>query len=154
MHVEPPAAEEGFPRTYRMDARARRVVNGFLVVIAGFFLFFTMLQVAHGGPLHDLIVLDLVVTAWVPWIGSACNKRVILHQDAIEVVSWFYSRKLSFAEIRGRKTRTTGSSRRAFPYGYVLVPSDKSKRRLVLPAHLHTDQFLRDWIETIPKIPR
>jgi len=84
-----PAPEHVFPRTYRRDARARRVVNGFLLVIAGLFLFLTLVQVAHGGSLRDLIVVDLVVAAWVAWIGSGYNKRVILHQDTIEVVGWF-----------------------------------------------------------------
>jgi len=150
------ATEQGFPRIYRMDARGLRVVNGFLLVFTSFFLFFTVRDLArfgfHSRIVENLIVVDSVVALWVALIGSTYNKRAILHQDTIEVGGWFYDRKLTFAEIHGRQT--TGSSRIAFPYAYVLMPSDKNKRKLVLPGDLHTDQFFRDWIKAIPKIPR
>jgi len=149
------ASEDGFPRIYRVDARTRRVVNMLLFVFAGFLLSFTVLQglgFPRKGPLGDLIVVDFIVAALVAWLGSSYNKRVILHRDAIEVAGWFHSRKLPFAEIRGRQT--TGNSRLAFGYAYIFVPSDKRKRKLALPPSLHTDQFFRDWIKTVPKIPR
>jgi len=149
------ATEDGFPRIYRVDVRGRRVINMVLFVFAGFLLFFTVLRVLgfpRKGPVRDLIVVDFVVAALVAWLGSSYNKRVILHRNAIEVAGWFYSRKLPFAEIRGRQT--TGNSRLAFGYAYIFVPSDNRKRKLALPPSLHTDQFFRDWIKTIPKVPR
>lgn len=118
-----------------------------LVVIGGFFLFSIVLQIAGSHPpLHHQIVVDLVFVALATWTGSTYNRSVILHQDAIEVLGWFYSRKLFYAEIRSRQT--TG------PYAYILLPSDKGKRKLVLPVDLDTDQIFQDWIKTIPKVPR
>lgn len=150
---QPSAAEQGFPRIYRVGGRGR--VNGFLVVLAALFLFFTVPELArsgfHGSSHRDLIVADLAVGLLVTWLGSSYNKRVILYQDAIEVAGWFYSRKLNFAEILGRQT--SGSSLRA-GYAYIFVPSDKSKRKLVLPPFLRTDQAFRDWVRAIPRIPR
>jgi hypothetical protein len=92
-----------------------------------------------------------MVVGLVLLLGSGYNKRAILHEDSIEVAGWFYRRKLNFTDIRGHQT--TANSR--LPgYAYMLVPSDHSKRTLVLPRYLHTDQFFRDWIKTIPKVPR
>jgi hypothetical protein len=150
MHSEQNDAEQDFPRVYRVDARSRRMVNMLLFVFAGFFLFLLVLLVRGRGPLCDLIVVDLAVAALGAWLGSSYNKRVILCRDAIEVAGWFYSRKLHFVEIRGRQS--ISSSR--FGYAYIFVPSDSRKRILVLPPSLQTDQFFRDWIKNIPKVPR
>ena len=156
MRADEPSAEQGFPRTYRVDSCTRRVVNGFLLVLAGVFLFLALRDVAGLGPRSghpgNAISLALGFAALLAWMGSSYNKRVILHQDSIEVKGWFYSRKLSFVDIRGRQT--TGSSRLAFGYAYIFAPSDPRKRNLALPPFLHTDQFFRDWIKTIPKIRR
>jgi len=105
---------------------------------------------SHRSPARALILVDLgVVLIWV-WLASSYEKRAILHRDAIEVAGWFYSRKLNFAEIRGR--RGSGGSRGAFGYAYIFVPLDRRKRQLSLPPSLRTDQIFRDWIRTIPKI--
>ncbi len=96
--------------------------------------------------------MDLMWAGLALLLGSAYNKRVILHADAVEVKGWFRSRKLAFADIRG--SQTSASSRGTYGYVYVFVPADSSKRRLTIPGSaLHTDQFFRDWIKTIPKIP-
>ncbi len=156
MRQEQTAGEQGFPRTYRVDARTRQAVNFLLVALAGLFLFFTVLQLARVGSrrssLGDLIFVDGTIAAILVWLGSGYNKRVILHEDAVEVAGWFYSRRLNFAEIRGRQT--SGSSRFPSGYAYIFVPFDEGKRKLVLPPYLHTDQIFRDWIKTIPKIRR
>ncbi len=156
MRPEQTAAGQGFPRTYRVDARTRQVVNFFLVALAGLFLFLTVLQLARvdsrRSSLGDLIFVNGTIAAVLVWLGSGYNKRVLFYENAIEVVGWFYSRRLNFAEIRGRQT--SGSSRLAFGYAYIFVPFDEGKRKLALPPYLHTDQFFRDWIKTIPKIRR
>ena len=150
-HPEPPVAEQGLPCVYRMEERTRHAVNLLLVALAGLFLFLNVLPLAQGGSLGGLVLVDLAMAALLVWVGSSTNKRVILHRDAIEVAGWFYSRKLSFAEIRGRQTTANA---RLPGYAYIFVPSDNSKRKIVLPRYLCTDQIFRDWIKTIPKVPR
>jgi hypothetical protein len=156
MHADPNVAEQGFPRTYQVDERTRHAVNFLLIALTGIFVFFTISQLAGIGPrrnsLGDLIFMDLTMAGIVLWLGSGYNRRVILHPDAIEVSGWFYSRKLKFAEIRGRQT--TGNSRLPYGYAYIFVPSDTGKRKLALPPALRTDQIFRDWIKTIPKVPQ
>ena len=156
MHAESNVAEQRFPRTYQVDERTRNVVNFLLIALTGLFVFFMISQLAGIGSRRNspsgLIFTDLTMAGIVLWLGSGYNKRVILHPDAIEVSGWFYSRKLKFAEIRGRQT--TANSRLPYPYAYVFVPSDHSKRKLALPPALRTDQIFRDWIKTIPKVPR
>jgi hypothetical protein len=148
-------AHQGFPRVYRVAERTRHAVNFLLVAIGALFLSLTVLYMAeilpHRGSLGGLLWIDLLVVGLVLLLGSGYNKRAILHEDSIEVAGCFYSRKLNFTDIRGRQT--TANSR--LPgYAYMLVPSDHSKRTLVLPRYLDTDQFFRDWIKTIPKVPR
>lgn len=155
MDSEPSGAGQGFPRVYRVDERTRHAINFLLVALGGLFPSLTVLYLAgvlrHRGSLGGLLWVDLIIVGLVVWLASGYNKRVILHRDAIEVAGWFYSRKLGFAEIRGRQT--TANSR--LPgYAYMIVPSDISKRKLVLPRYLHTDQIFRDWIKTVPKVPR
>jgi hypothetical protein len=99
------------------------------------------------GHLGNLVFVDVAFAGLFALLGSTYNKRVILHQDAVEVAS----RKLNFAEIRGRKT--TGGPRHAFAYAHIFIPSN-NKRKLALPPYLHTDQLFQDWIKTIPKVPR
>jgi hypothetical protein len=156
MHSDTAGVGHDSLRIYRVHVRTRRIVNTLLLVLVSFFLFPTVRQIVgigpHSGHLSDLVFFDLIFAALVAWLGSSCNKRVILHQDSIEVAGWFYSRKLSFSEIRGRQT--TANSRLPYGYAYVFVPTDSSKRKLILPPNLHTDQFFRDWIKTIPKVPR
>ena len=155
MGSKPSAAGQGFPRVYRVDERTRQAVNFLLAAIAGLFLSLSVLYLAgvlrHRGSLGGLLWMDLMIVGLVVLLGSGYNKRAILHQDSVEVAGWFYSRKLDFAEIRGRQT--TANSR--FPgYAYILLPSDTSKRKLVLPRYLHTDQVFQDWIKTVPKVPQ
>src|ERR1700723_265388 len=135
MHAGPNDAEQRVPRPYQVDDRARHVVNFLLIALTGLFVFFTISHLAGIGSRRNspsgLIFTDLTMAGIVLWLGSGYNKRVILHPDAIEVSGWFYSRKLKFAEIRGRQT--TANSRLPYPYAYVFVPSDHSKRKLALP---------------------
>jgi len=87
------------------------------------------------------------------FLGSGYNKRVILHADAVEVTGWFRSRKLYFADIRGRLT--TGGSKSPYGFAYIFVPKDDGQRKVAIPGSmLHKDQFFRDWLKTIPTIPR
>ena len=151
------AVERDLQRTYRADERTRHAVNFFIVSVGGLFLSLTILYstrvLPYRGSLAALLEGDLFFAGIALFLGSGYNKRVILHADAIEVKGWFRSRKLYFADIRGRQT--TASSRSAFGFAYVFVPKDDKKHRLAIPGStLHTDQFFRDWIDTIPTIPR
>ena len=148
MKVEPSTAEHGFPRIYRVDEHTRHAINFLLAAIAGLFLFLTTLLLMrvlpHRGSLSGLFWGDITIAGGVLLLGSAYNKQVILYQDAIEVAGWFYSRKLNFAEIRGR--RGSGGYRAALGYASMFVPLDSRKHPLSLPSSLRTDQFFRDWI--------
>lgn len=154
MKSERLTTEQGFPRTYRVDARARHMVNGFLLLFVGFFVLLTAWQLmrtgSRPGSARNLIFSDVGVAVLSAWLASSYNKRVILQQEAIEVAGWFYRRKLKFSEIRG--WQTTGSSAWPSGYAYIFVPVDRGKRQLALPTFLHTDRIFREWLETIPKI--
>jgi hypothetical protein len=155
MKSQQPAHEQGLPQTYRVDARVRHPINFLLFALAGLFLSIPVLHLTLGNfqviPLRSLLLLWLYGALLLAWLGSVNNKRVTLHRNAIEVAGWFYSRKLAFAEIRGR--RSSGGWGGG-GYVYVFVPVDRSKRQLALPPFLHTNQTFRNWIQTIPRIPR
>ena len=150
------AAERVFPRIYRVDERTRHAVNFFCVALMGLFLSLTGVYTTgllpYRGSLGDLFWVDLIVAGLVLLLGSFYNKKAILYEDSIEVAGWFYSRSLKFKEIRGRQT--SANSRLPYGYAYILIPSDQSKRKLALPHYLRADQFFRDWIKAIPKVPR
>jgi hypothetical protein len=155
MRSQQPTNGQLFPRTYRVDARTRHAINFLLVALTGLFLSLPLMELAHIGSrpasLRSITFILICGALLVAWLASGYNKQVILKRDAIEVVGWFYHRRLSFAEIRGRRG---ASGFQGSGYAYVLVPVDNSKRKLVLPPFLQTDQVFRDWIKTIPKISR
>lgn len=144
------------PRVYRTDGRTRHTVNFFLFAISALFLCLTILYSTHvlpfRGSLRGLLATDLSIGGIVLFLGSGYNKRAILYEDSIEVAGWFYSRKLNFAEIRGRQT--SGNKGIYSGYAHILVPTDAGKRKLALPPYLHEDPFFRDWLKAIPMVPR
>jgi hypothetical protein len=155
--------EQNSQRVYRVKEPERHAANFFIVAVGSLFLSLTFLfwagvlpyGVSHPdrGSLDALLGFCLVFAGIALFIGSGYNKKVILHADAIEVKGWFRSRKLSFVDIRGRQTNA--SSRSKYGYAYIFVPTDDRKRKLAIPGSmLHTDQFFRDWIKSIPEIPR
>jgi hypothetical protein len=143
------------PHIYRTDERTRHTVNFFLFALSGLFFSLTVLYatgVLHfRGSISGMLWVDLMMGMIVLFLGSGYNKRAILYEDSIEVAGWFYSRKLNFAEIRGRQTIANRGIYSG--YAFMLVPSDNGIRKLVLPPYLHTDQFFRDWIKEIPIVP-
>lgn len=155
MRADDVATEARPPRVYRTEERTRYALNFYCIALGGLFLCLTLLSLAgllpRNGPLLDLLCMDLPIAGIVLFVGSVGNRRAILHQDCVEVVGWFRSRKLNFEEIRGRH----GTARTPHGgYAYVLVPVDPRKRKLILPVHLHADQFFRDWIKSVPKVAR
>ena len=154
MHTD--QTDDGKPlRVYRTDERERRPVIFFIAAVGGLFLAITLAEIVgilpHRGPLSGFFLGDLMMGGIFVTLGSFWNKRAIFRQHSIEVVGWFYSRKLDFTEIRGRQT--TANSRRPYGYAHVLIPTDSRKRKLILPR-VREDQFFRDWLKTIPKVPR
>lgn len=150
------AVNRGSPRVYRVDPRTRHTINFFIVALSGLFFSLTILYatgVLHfRGKISGMLLADLMIAVIVLFLGSGYNKRAILYEDSIEVAGWFYSRKLNFPEIRGRQTIANRGIYSGF--AYMLVPADAGKRKLVLPPYLHTDEFFREWIKTIPIVPR
>lgn len=156
MHADQIAAAKGFPRAYRVNGGTRHSINFLLCALTGLFLFFTVMGLIQDrfrlSSVAPLLTMDVVMGALILVAGSANNKRVILHPDALEVAGWFRTRKLYFTEIRGRQT--TANARSVYGYAHIFVPTDDRKRKLFVTARLQTDQFFRDWIKTVPKIPR
>ena len=133
----PQLVEQESRHVYRVKEPTRHAVNFFIVAVGGLFLSLSVLYLTrvlpYRGSLGGLLGVDLVFGGIALFLGSSYNKSVILHADAIEVKGWFRSRKLSFADIRGRQTNA--SSRSVRGYGYIFVPRD-GRRKLVVPGSM------------------
>lgn len=76
--------------------------------------------------------------------------RVILHQEAIEVVGPFGRRMLTLVEIAGRnmvRERRMNGAR-----GPALVPHDPKVQALRLPRTVESDTVYEAWLAAIPEI--
>jgi hypothetical protein len=85
-------------------------------------------------------------------LSSVAHRRVILHEDGIELSGWFSGRKLKRSEILGRR-KGGMDSRNVHGSFYVIVPADKAARELRLPRFLHVDKDFFSWLAGIPNIP-
>ena len=111
-----------FPRTYQMDKSTRHFFNGFAIFLLVFFGITSVLHLA-GFMAHPLAIRDLALmysfvalfalsTTW--W----ANRRVILHRDAIELMGWWFKRRMDdltgvFCTSRGEREftrRTAGNA--------------------------------------------
>ena len=143
-----------YPREYRVDASARRGLIGIGIVLASFFFMMSALHIAGvmKKPLApgDIIV-DIVSAAFAFWISAAASRRVILHENSIEVVEWFRTRKLTREEIRGYRMGQLAWQAGGGSY-YIVVPIDQHTRELKLPPFLHCDKPFYAWMRSIPHI--
>jgi hypothetical protein len=89
---------------------------------------------------------------WALLLARPVHRRVVLHDDAIEVLGWFSAHKLNRCEILGRRMGGTDPRNAHGGPHYVIVPMDKTERVLRLPPDLKMDEDFRAWMESIPKI--
>jgi hypothetical protein len=147
---------EQYPRVYIVDARVRRAGNAIalsplaLTISVGF-LSLAGLTYKPVTP-SALLVMGLVAGLWALLLASPAHRRVVLHEDGIEVLGWFSVRKLNRSEILGRRMEGTRSV-----YGgahCVIVPVDKAVKVLRLPTHLNEDKDFRAWMDGIANLTK
>lgn len=147
---------EQYPRVYSVDARTRRDVHAIALSVLAFTVALTVLRftglTSKAVTPSALLVMVVVAGIWALLLSSPFHRRVILHEDGIEVKGWFSTRKLNRSEILGCYIGGTDPRN---PFGgahYVIVPMDKAERVLRFPPHLKMDEDFRAWMETVPKI--
>jgi hypothetical protein len=143
MKTEEQNIPKGYPRTYHIDASARRFVYGLGIFLIGLFLGVTPLHLLglfkkSLDPL-SLALMDALVIAVVIWACMRVNRRVILYEDAIELAQPFSRRRLGRDEILGRRTGQLPVQAGGSSY-YIIVPADGNQRELKMPAFLHVDK--------------
>jgi hypothetical protein len=155
MKTEEKQIQKDYPRTYQMDKSARRFVHWFGIFLVVFFLGMTPLHLfgVMKNPMSPLTLTltDALVIASVIWASLRANRRVILHEDAIEVAGRFVTRKLSRSEILGRRMGKLAWQAGGGSY-YIIVPADGSKKELRLPPFLNVDESFFAWMKAIPQV--
>lgn len=141
-----------YPRTYQMDRKTSRVVTRITIFIFGFFLLVTIADVtglvAHPPPLGLSLLGNGAFFLLLGAVFYQSDLKVILYEDAIEAKGWFSARKLRREEILGWRMVTRGYPARISRY--VITPTDRSGRKLVLPPFLHVDEAFHSWMKSIP----
>jgi hypothetical protein len=143
-----------YPRLYLTDARTRRDKEAIGLAPLGVIIAVSLLQAAGlvYKPFPPLALFAAAVLAGLYALLSSrwTRRRVILHEDGIELLGVFSNRKLNRSEILGRRMEGT-DPRNAHGTHYVIVPIDKAVRVLRLPP-LKMDEDFRAWMKSIPKI--
>jgi hypothetical protein len=145
-----------YPLVYSVGARFRRASNAIalsplaLAISVGF-LSLAGLTYKSVAP-SALLMMSFFSGLWAVVLASPAHRRVVLHEDAIEVIGWFSARKLNRSEILGRRMEGTQSA--YGPPHYVIVPMDEAVRVLGLPSRLRVDNDFRWWMDGIPKVPK
>jgi hypothetical protein len=145
---------EEYPRVYRVNSAARRVLNGFGIVLVSLAVITAVLHIMGimKAPLAIGDVLaDILLVAFAVWISSSVNRRVILCENAIAVEGWFGHRKLLREQIRGYRMGRLAWQAGGGSY-YIVVPVDNHSGELKLPALLDYDRPFHAWMKTIPHI--
>lgn len=149
--------ETGYPRIYRVDRRTRRSIYGFAAFLVGLLLICTAVGWARHpegfrgtGSVLSAILMNVLIDASGVAACLRVSGRVVLYEDAIELMGPFRRRTLKRNEIRGWRMHTSH-----FPvdvFSYIFLPSDKREKPLRLPPYLHVDKFFYAWRQGIPKI--
>jgi hypothetical protein len=144
-----------YPRVYSTDASVRRDKEAIGLAPLGVIIAVSLLQAAGlvYKPFPPLALFAAAVLAGLYALLSSrwIRRRVVLHEDGIELLGVFSSRKLNRSEILGRRMEGT-DPRNAHGTHYVIVPIDKGVRVLSLPSSLKMDGDFRAWMKSIPKI--
>jgi hypothetical protein len=141
-----------YPCTFEIGGR--RALNG----IAAFFACFgvgasivTILthpdrRVQVSNVLTPVLVFSAIALIWA-W---RANQRVILHEDAIELTTWFSSRRLTKDQIAGYRVQHPQSSKGTIRY--IIVPRDPAERAMKLPHMLRYNKAFYVWMKTVRPI--
>ena len=144
-----------YPRVYSTDARARRDKEAIGLAPLGVIIAVSLLQAA-GLVYKPFPPLALFAAAVLAGLCALLNsrwtrRRVILHEDGIELLGVFSNRKLNRSEILGRRMGGTDPRNAHGGAHYIIVPIDKAVRVLRLPP-LKMDEDFRAWMKSVPKI--
>jgi hypothetical protein len=143
-----------YPRTYDVSFgwKVFLLPCGVLFGLAGIAgLAFLVLQ---GGntPIWATLFLSAIAIAFAAMgFGAALSAlmyRVTLRSDGLEVVEPFRRRQLLFQEIQGRRTLRNQQG----PATLVLVPKDRTARRLKISLVLKKDRAFDAWIARLPDL--
>jgi hypothetical protein len=148
------SSKEGYPRLYRVNSATRRILIGFGILLVSFGVLMSVLHIAGvtKAPLAtgDVLV-DILFAAFALWISSSVSRRVILHENSIEVVGWCARRQLTREEIRGYRMGRLAWQAGGASY-YIVVPLDEHTGELKLPAFLNYDKPFFAWMKSIRHI--
>lgn len=145
------SVDEVYPRVYRVNLVARRVLIGLGIMLVSLGIITTVLHITGvmGAPLATGDVLaDILFALFAFWISSSVSRRVILCENSLEVAGWFARRKLMREEIRGYRMGRIAWQAGGSSY-YIIVPNDTAKKELKLPAFLDYDKPFHAWMEGI-----
>jgi len=154
MQTDDEQVQGTYPRVYKVDKATRRFFYGFaifLVVFLGLTLLNLLGVMKKPAPLLGSALGDAAVAVIAVISVVSVERRVVLHEDAIEVAGVFSSRRLSRSEIRGRRVGKVPKLGASY---YILVPADGSKPELKLPPFLHIEKCFFGWMSAIPEVTR
>jgi hypothetical protein len=145
-----------YPRVYFVEARMRRAGNAIAlsplaIMISVGFLSLAGLTYKPDTP-YTFLVTCFLTGLWALLLASPAHRRVVLHEDAIEVLGWFSTRKLNRSEILGRRMEGTRSVQGVAHYE--IVPVDRAVKVLRLPSSLNVDKDFQSWMDGIPKVTK
>ena len=141
-----------YPRTYEVGGR--RVLNGIAISIACFGAVAPILRiitnprqfVSASDVLVPLIVFSGFALVWAWW----ANQRVILDENAVELRTWFSTRKFSREQIAGYRIQRPKGKRGA--PRYILIPHSSSERPMKFPPLLRYDKAFYAWMKSIDRV--
>ncbi len=142
-----------YPRTYRMSLGWRLMILtwGVLGTLGGSFgvAYFSLAGTPAGWAAAFLIALcAMFVCLGLYGVLHALRYWVTLAADAVEVVEPFRRRRLSGADIKGRRLLRPGTGFSVL----VLVPRDEHMKPLHIPLVLKTDDAFALWISAVPDL--
>jgi hypothetical protein len=91
-------------------------------------------------PWWDVLVMDAVAAVFALACAQGINKRVILGEYEVEIVSWFTRQKLRREDIHGYKI---GQTRLASYYILVVYNGQEVKLPVLLDVDAHFESFIR-----------
>lgn len=152
MKTEQNGTPARYPRTYEIGGR--RTLNGIAALFACFGVgapIVTILThpdrpVQVSNVLTPVLVFSGIALIWAWW----ANQRVILHEDAIELITWFSRRTLTRDQIAGYRIEHPQSSRGGIRY--IIAPRSSGERIMKLPRGLLCDKPFHAWMNKLEQI--
>lgn len=143
-----------YPRTYGVAVGWKIFLTCFgilsgLVGIAGVVLPVLYLPHDQSWAIWPLSAISVGFAAFGAYmVFAALMYRIVLTPDSVELTEPFRSRRLSCAEIQGRRTLRTQHG----PRTLVLAPKEGAGKRLKISLMLKTDRTFDAWIARLPDL--